>query len=97
MGRGDGIGKMFFPQQSPCHPGIYTQFGRPDSSDRARKDQKAFLGISQYLAVPGIAISAICTLQSYEHLVLGEVDTRAGGAAAVGDWLETVCSHWQVS
>lgn len=68
MGRGDGIGKTFFPQQNPCHPGIDTQFGRPDSSDRARKDQKSFLGISQYLAVPGIAVSGICTLQSYEHL-----------------------------
>lgn len=97
MGRGDGIGKTFFPQQNPCHPGIDTQFGRPDSSDRARKDQKAFLGISQYLAVLGIAVSGICTLQSYKQLVLGEADVRAGGAALVGDWLETVCSHWQVS
>lgn len=51
---------------------IYTQFGRPGISDRAREDQKAFLGISLYLAVPGIAVSGVCALQSCNHLVLGE-------------------------
>lgn len=55
---------------------IYSLFGRSDTSDRTRKDQKAFLGISQRLAVPRIAISGICTLESYKHLVLGAERSR---------------------